>query len=180
MHGRRHAGGRDTRLSCIPHLGAHEGPVSRINRAKRGVALPFGAALFTPQNCPCFSSFVPSAVSLLISKLCLSAVTSISHLPSKMGKKRVLVSYGVDIDAVAGWLGSYGGEDSTSDISRGGCALSSLNQLLNEQRSLGWSRRHTPSSEALRQVQDQGNMVHSRPFARHVPRGVRSNTRWGP
>lgn len=36
-----------------------------------------------------------------------------------MGKKRVLVSYGVDIDAVAGWLGSYGGEDSTNDISRG-------------------------------------------------------------
>jgi hypothetical protein len=39
--------------------------------------------------------------------------------PSTMGKKRVLVSYGVDIDAVAGWLGSYGGQDSTSDISRG-------------------------------------------------------------
>lgn len=36
-----------------------------------------------------------------------------------MGKKRVLVSYGVDIDAVAGWLGSYGGEDSVNDISRG-------------------------------------------------------------
>ncbi|WYZ38393.1 hypothetical protein EsH8_III_000307 [Colletotrichum jinshuiense] len=36
-----------------------------------------------------------------------------------MGKKKVLVGYGVDIDAVAGWLGSYGGEDSTSDISRG-------------------------------------------------------------
>jgi hypothetical protein len=36
-----------------------------------------------------------------------------------MGKKRVLCTYGVDIDAVAGWLGSYGGEDSTSDISRG-------------------------------------------------------------
>ena len=36
-----------------------------------------------------------------------------------MGKKRVLVGYGVDIDAVAGWLGSYKGEDSTSDISRG-------------------------------------------------------------
>ncbi len=35
-----------------------------------------------------------------------------------MGKK-VLVGYGVDIDAVAGWLGSYGGEDSSSDISRG-------------------------------------------------------------
>ncbi|KAI2137261.1 hypothetical protein LOZ67_005487 [Ophidiomyces ophidiicola] len=36
-----------------------------------------------------------------------------------MGKKRVLVGYGVDIDAVAGWLGSYGGQDSTNDISRG-------------------------------------------------------------
>lgn len=36
-----------------------------------------------------------------------------------MGKKRVLISYGVDVDAVAGWLGSYGGEDSTNDISRG-------------------------------------------------------------
>ncbi|KAF2400508.1 glycoside hydrolase/deacetylase [Trichodelitschia bisporula] len=36
-----------------------------------------------------------------------------------MGKKRVLCGYGVDVDAVAGWLGSYGGEDSPSDISRG-------------------------------------------------------------
>lgn len=36
-----------------------------------------------------------------------------------MGKKRVLISYGIDVDAVCGWLGSYGGEDSTSDISRG-------------------------------------------------------------
>ena len=30
-----------------------------------------------------------------------------------------LCSISVDIDAVAGWLGSYGGEDSPSDISRG-------------------------------------------------------------
>lgn len=33
--------------------------------------------------------------------------------------KRILCSYGVDIDAVAGWLGSYGGQDSPNDISRG-------------------------------------------------------------
>jgi peptidoglycan/xylan/chitin deacetylase (PgdA/CDA1 family) len=33
--------------------------------------------------------------------------------------KEILVSYGVDVDAVAGWLGSYGGEDSPLDISRG-------------------------------------------------------------
>ncbi|CEL01598.1 Putative Polysaccharide deacetylase family protein (AFU_orthologue; AFUA_6G05030) [Aspergillus calidoustus] len=35
-----------------------------------------------------------------------------------MSGNRVLVSYGVNIDAVAGWLGSYGGEDSANDISR--------------------------------------------------------------
>ncbi|GAA8822970.1 polysaccharide deacetylase [Helicobacter pylori] len=33
--------------------------------------------------------------------------------------KEILVAYGVDIDAVAGWLGSYGGEDSPDDVSRG-------------------------------------------------------------
>lgn len=33
--------------------------------------------------------------------------------------KEILVSIGVDVDAVAGWLGSYGGEDSPDDISRG-------------------------------------------------------------
>ncbi|GHP76800.1 peptidoglycan deacetylase [Helicobacter pylori] len=33
--------------------------------------------------------------------------------------KEILVAYGVDIDAVAGWLGSYGGEDSPDDISCG-------------------------------------------------------------
>lgn len=33
--------------------------------------------------------------------------------------KRILCAYGVDVDAVAGWLGSYGGEDSPCDISRG-------------------------------------------------------------
>lgn len=36
-----------------------------------------------------------------------------------MTKKEILVAYGVDVDAVAGWLGSYGGEDSPDDISRG-------------------------------------------------------------
>jgi peptidoglycan/xylan/chitin deacetylase (PgdA/CDA1 family) len=33
--------------------------------------------------------------------------------------KNIQVGYGVDVDAVAGWLGSYGGEDSPDDISRG-------------------------------------------------------------
>jgi peptidoglycan/xylan/chitin deacetylase (PgdA/CDA1 family) len=34
-------------------------------------------------------------------------------------KKDIKVGYGIDVDAVAGWLGSYGGEDSPDDISRG-------------------------------------------------------------
>lgn len=33
--------------------------------------------------------------------------------------KELLCAFGVDVDAVAGWLGSYGGEDSPDDISRG-------------------------------------------------------------
>src|SRR5215217_5703450 len=33
--------------------------------------------------------------------------------------KEIFCSIGIDIDAVAGWLGSYGGEDSPDDISRG-------------------------------------------------------------
>ena len=35
------------------------------------------------------------------------------------GKKEILCAIGVDVDAVAGWLGSYGGENSPCDISRG-------------------------------------------------------------
>src|SRR5436305_12215570 len=35
------------------------------------------------------------------------------------GKKEIFCAIGVDVDAVAGWLGSYGGETSPCDISRG-------------------------------------------------------------
>ena len=33
--------------------------------------------------------------------------------------KEIICAYGIDVDAVAGWLGSYGGENSPDDISRG-------------------------------------------------------------
>jgi peptidoglycan/xylan/chitin deacetylase (PgdA/CDA1 family) len=33
--------------------------------------------------------------------------------------KQILCGFGVDVDAVAGWLGSHGGEDSPDNISRG-------------------------------------------------------------
>ena len=36
-----------------------------------------------------------------------------------MAEKKIFCAFGVDFDAVGGWLGSYGGEDSPDDISRG-------------------------------------------------------------
>ena len=33
--------------------------------------------------------------------------------------KQILCGFGIDVNAVAGWLGSYGGQDSPFDISRG-------------------------------------------------------------
>ena len=38
---------------------------------------------------------------------------------TKIMTKDIICAFGVDVDAVAGWLGSYGGEDSPDDISRG-------------------------------------------------------------
>src|SRR5258705_7039397 len=36
-----------------------------------------------------------------------------------MAKKEITCGFGTDIDSVAGWIGSYGGGDSPSDIQRG-------------------------------------------------------------
>src|ERR1700686_2564143 len=44
---------------------------------------------------------------------------SIDREKGKQVTKKILVSLGIHVDAVAGWLGSYGGEDSPDDISRG-------------------------------------------------------------
>lgn len=33
--------------------------------------------------------------------------------------KKITIAFGIDVDAVGGWSGSYGGEDSPGDISRG-------------------------------------------------------------
>ena len=33
--------------------------------------------------------------------------------------KEIVCAFGTDVDSVAGWLGSYGGGDSPSDIQRG-------------------------------------------------------------
>ena len=36
-----------------------------------------------------------------------------------MARKEIYCAFGTDIDSVAGWIGSYGGADSPSDIQRG-------------------------------------------------------------
>jgi peptidoglycan-N-acetylglucosamine deacetylase len=50
--------------------------------------------------------------------------------------KEIFVAFGIDVDAVGGWLGSYGGENSPDDISRGVFAgevgVPRLNDLLAE------------------------------------------------
>lgn len=40
-------------------------------------------------------------------------------MSKRKSRKSIKLAYGVDFDAVAGWLGSYGGEDSPCEISRG-------------------------------------------------------------
>jgi peptidoglycan/xylan/chitin deacetylase (PgdA/CDA1 family) len=54
----------------------------------------------------------------------ISAISDGRHKPGDPGGRRamakeILCGFGIDVDAVAGWLGSYGGEDSPDDISRG-------------------------------------------------------------
>jgi peptidoglycan/xylan/chitin deacetylase (PgdA/CDA1 family) len=48
-----------------------------------------------------------------------AAVTSAALTSTAAGPKDIQVLIGVDVDAVAGWLGSYGGAHSPSDIQRG-------------------------------------------------------------
>ena len=65
-------------------------------------------------------------------------------------KTEALCCISVDIDAVAGWLGSYGGEDSTSDISRGEQALLATNgSRLIDTRSFRWYCGRSQASEAV-------------------------------
>jgi hypothetical protein len=112
---------------------------------------------------PELSSFPSSKSELQISRKSTTRhIFSLSLPPSAcfvfykfitMPKKRVLVGYGVDIDAVAGWLGSYGGEDSSSDISRGTVfsPLPPYPLFLNpHSRPLRRHHRRPPPPQALR------------------------------
>src|SRR6202140_4314419 len=54
----------------------------------------------------------------------IAAISECRHKPGDPGGRRsmakeILCGFGVDVETVAGWLGSYGGEASPDDISRG-------------------------------------------------------------
>ena len=55
----------------------------------------------------------------LVTNSPITSTAPASSLARGGGKKEILCAFGIDVDAVAGWLGSYGGEDSPCDISRG-------------------------------------------------------------
>ena len=79
--------------------------------------------------------------------------------------KDILCAFGVDVDAVAGWLGSYGGEDSPDDISRGMFAGE-----VGVPRLLELFRRHDLTHD----------LVLARPLDRDLPRAVRGGRRRRP
>ena len=58
-----------------------------------------------------------------------------------MASKEIICAFGADIDSVAGWIGSYGGGDSPSDIQRGIFASEvGVPRLLNLLYVNKWSR----------------------------------------
>ena len=69
--------------------------------------------------------------------------------------KEIMCAFGVDVDAVGGWLGSYGGEDSPCDISRG--------DVLRRGRI-------APAAEAVRPLRNPDDLVRPRAFHRDFPR----------
>jgi peptidoglycan-N-acetylglucosamine deacetylase len=69
---------------------------------------------------------IPPARAVVGPVLVLEDTAEAAHLGSSyhdpggaVMAKEIFVAYGIDVDAVAGWLGSYGGENSPDDISRG-------------------------------------------------------------
>lgn len=60
-----------------------------------------------------------AAAALALAATIFSGLAAAQSAPPAPATKEIFVAFGVDVDAVAGWLGSYGGADSPDDISRG-------------------------------------------------------------
>jgi peptidoglycan/xylan/chitin deacetylase (PgdA/CDA1 family) len=91
--------------------------------------------------------------------------------------KEIRVAFGVDVDAVAGWLGSYGGEDSPCDISRGmfagEVAVPRLLKLFerNELRTTWFIPGHSMETfpDQTRMVVDAGHEVGAHGYSHENP-----------
>ncbi|KAG8628904.1 hypothetical protein KVT40_002769 [Elsinoe batatas] len=94
--------------------------------------------------------------------------------------KKIQCCISVDIDAVAGWLGSYGGEDSTSDISRGMFA-----GTVGVRRMLRLFKKHNIKTtwfipghsletfpEECRMIADQGHEIGLHGYSHENPRSM--------
>ena len=82
------------------------------------------------------------------------AATNGQNGRTENGKKEIICAFGTDIDSVAGWIGSYGGGDSPSDIQRGIFASE-----VGVPRLLRLFKKY--------ELQDQ--LLHPRPFDRDLP-----------
>jgi GAF domain-containing protein len=66
-------------------------------------------------------------------------------------EKNIQICIGVDVDAVASWLGSYGGQDSPNDIQRGmfyGVRAQMLAPLPSRGPLTGWVSVHSVAERA--------------------------------
>jgi peptidoglycan-N-acetylglucosamine deacetylase len=83
---------------------------NRINLSLGGIRAGYGSAT-GPR-------YKPRSLVTSLGAGSAKSAQSIARKPAA-GKKEIFCAIGVDVDAVAGWLGSYGGENSPCDISRG-------------------------------------------------------------
>ncbi|BAS06756.1 peptidoglycan deacetylase [Arthrobacter sp. Hiyo4] len=91
--------------------------------------------------------------------------------------KDIKVCIGVDIDAVAGWIGSYGGADSPADIQRGMFAGEvGVPRLLKLFKKFGIQTTFfSPATQSRRFL--TGSSRSSRPATNSAPTATRTKTR---
>ena len=172
----RAAGRRGAPPPPTAHRGCRRRPTGPCGRAGRRPARPSRRAAGRSGRAPCSRASrerpAPAPPAVLLGPVLFEEhsaesahVVALYH-PDGGGEmaKEILCCIGIDVDAVAGWLGSYGGEDSPDDISRGLFA-----------GEVGTP----PSPEAVRQVRPEDDLVHPRPLDRDVPGGDEADRRRG-
>lgn len=85
--------------------------------------------------------------------------------PVKMGKKRVLIGYGIDVNAVANHINTtVGGKPNLTNVSRGELLIWILNvsmNMANSVRCIWCDKRCGTITRSVEQVQHHGIVVYS-------------------